>query len=153
MLNNIYINDLSNKQDKLTNPLTRSNIVNNLTSTSTTNVLSAAQGKVLKDSLDSSLKSRTVLGNVIGTGAQKDTNISKDLTSYKFILIEYLYANANSCNTIFTPLSLFTAHAEFDIEWGGVVRAVVHNTSNTGFTIQTKANMDSNWNIAVCGII
>jgi|GEM_PF-392036 len=43
--------ELDNKQDKLTNPLTRSNIVNNLTSTSTTDVLSAAQGKALNDKI------------------------------------------------------------------------------------------------------
>lgn len=44
--------NLENKQDKLTNPLTKSDVVNNLT-TATTNVpLSAKQGKVLKDSFD-----------------------------------------------------------------------------------------------------
>ena len=40
---------LSAKQDKLTNPLTQSDVVNNLTSTSTTKPLSANQGKVLYD--------------------------------------------------------------------------------------------------------
>ncbi len=38
---------LDNKQDKLTNPLTQSDIVNNLTSTATNKPLSAAQGRAL----------------------------------------------------------------------------------------------------------
>lgn len=40
---------LENKQDKLTNPLTQSDVVNNLTSTSTNKPLSAYQGKLLND--------------------------------------------------------------------------------------------------------
>ena len=50
--NKVITKALGNKQDKLTNPLTKSDVVNNLT-TSTTNVpLSAAQGKALNDKLD-----------------------------------------------------------------------------------------------------
>lgn len=42
----------SDKQDKLTNPLVQADIIDNLTSLSTTNPLSANQGKVLKDNYD-----------------------------------------------------------------------------------------------------
>ena len=41
------IQSLSKKQDKLINPLTRSNVINNLTSANTDLPLSAYQGKVL----------------------------------------------------------------------------------------------------------
>ena len=47
------INELeSGKQDKLTNPLTQADVVDNLTSTSTTAPLSAKQGKELKTLVD-----------------------------------------------------------------------------------------------------
>ncbi|MDD6195262.1 MAG: hypothetical protein PUB19_10305 [Lachnospiraceae bacterium] len=42
---------LDGKQDKLTNPLTKSDVVNNLTSSATNVPLSANQGKVLNDKL------------------------------------------------------------------------------------------------------
>ena len=42
---------LTNKQDKLTNPLVQADVVNNLTSTATNKPLSAYQGKVLNDRL------------------------------------------------------------------------------------------------------
>lgn len=42
--------NLSGKQDKLTNPLTQSDVKNNLTSTDTNKPLSAAQGKALNTS-------------------------------------------------------------------------------------------------------
>ncbi|MCI5918143.1 MAG: hypothetical protein MRZ75_02280 [Roseburia sp.] len=45
--------NLNNKQDKLTNPLTQSDVVNNLTSTATNKPLSANQGKILKTYIDS----------------------------------------------------------------------------------------------------
>ena len=71
--NKVITKALGNKQDKLTNPLTKSDVVNNLT-TSTTNVpLSAAQGKALNDKLgnkqdkqDSSLttSAKTVSGAI-----------------------------------------------------------------------------------------
>lgn len=50
---------LDGKQSKLTNPLTKSDVVNNLTSTSTNVPLSAYQGKVLKDDLDKVLSFST----------------------------------------------------------------------------------------------
>lgn len=45
-------NKFANYQTKLTNPLTQSDVVDNLTSTSTTSPLSANQGKALKDTID-----------------------------------------------------------------------------------------------------
>ena len=42
---------LTNKQDKLTNPLVQADVVNNLTSTATNKPLSAYQGKLLNDTL------------------------------------------------------------------------------------------------------
>ena len=42
---------LTNKQAKLTNPLTKSDVVNNLTTTTTNVPLSAAQGKALNDKI------------------------------------------------------------------------------------------------------
>lgn len=47
----MLIQSLNSKQDKLANPLTQSDVINNLTSTSTNKPLSAAQGKVLNDTI------------------------------------------------------------------------------------------------------
>lgn len=44
--------DLAQKQDKLTNPLTQADVVNNLSSTATNKPLSANQGKILYTSLN-----------------------------------------------------------------------------------------------------
>lgn len=54
--------NLSGKQDKLTNPLTQSDVVNNLNSTSTTKPLSANQGKVLYDGYTN--QDNQLLGNI-----------------------------------------------------------------------------------------
>lgn len=75
--------NLSNKQDKLTNPLTKSDVVNNLT-TATTNVpLSAAQGKILNDSMKS-------IGDVVQIGALTATSgtitLTQPLTNFREIL-------------------------------------------------------------------
>lgn len=58
------------KQDKLTNPLTQSDVVNNLTSDSTSTPLSAYQGKVLHDALNK------IYSNWSGTGSFTSVNLS-----------------------------------------------------------------------------
>lgn len=64
---NAVYDALSNKQDKLTDPLTKSDVVNNL-STPTTNVpLSAAQGKVINDKLTDFMSSGTYYVGVRNT--------------------------------------------------------------------------------------
>ena len=70
--------NLSNKQDKLTNPLTKSDVINNLT-TSTTNVpLSANQGKVLNTKITSYPKIYNCTGEIANSdgGAAKGTGVA-----------------------------------------------------------------------------
>ena len=62
--------DLANKQDKLTNPLTQSDVVNNLTSTATNKPLSAAQGKALNDTI-SATKISTSHGTLTVSGSTR----------------------------------------------------------------------------------
>jgi len=83
--------DLGNKQDKLTNPLTRSNIVNNLTSTSTTDVLSAAQGKVLNDSLNTKLTNAYKNNTSVKQGLKFDTNADNSFFTLRPILGQNLF--------------------------------------------------------------
>lgn len=71
--------DIDAKQDKLTNPLTQSDVVDNLTSTSTVLPLSANQGKALKDSLDA-LGTSVILYQHTGAVSAQNitvTNLSK----------------------------------------------------------------------------
>jgi hypothetical protein len=70
---------IDGKQDKLTNPLTRSNIVDNLNSSSATNVLSAKQGKVLNDNFNEKFSYNTLLAS--------GSNIGIKLTENKVYLI------------------------------------------------------------------
>lgn len=63
---------LTNKQDKLTNPLVQADVVNNLTSTATNKPLSAYQGKLLNDKIANStlnnngyVKNYTVLASTV----------------------------------------------------------------------------------------
>ena len=78
-----HYNDLSNKQNKLTNPLTKSDVVNNLTTTTTNVPLSAAQGKVLNESMKS-------IGDVVQIGALTATSgtitLIQPLTNFREIL-------------------------------------------------------------------
>lgn len=73
-------NKFSDYQTKLTNPLTRSNIVDALTSTSTTDVLSANQGKALNDKIEAlDASDPTASGTsvtFIATLSQSDGHIS-----------------------------------------------------------------------------
>lgn len=71
----------SNKQDKLTNPLTKSDVVNNLTTTTTNVPLSAAQGKALKDGAVASITrsgttftAKNAAGTSLFTFTQQDSN-------------------------------------------------------------------------------
>lgn len=59
---------LDGKQDKLTNPLTQSDVVNNLTSTDTNVPLSAAQGKALNDKFNGLFKTGTYTGTTSAAG-------------------------------------------------------------------------------------
>lgn len=56
---NAVYDALANKQDKLTNPLTKADVVNNLTTTTTNVPLSAAQGKAVNDKLTNFMSSGT----------------------------------------------------------------------------------------------
>lgn len=56
---NAVFDALANKQDKLTNPLTKADVVNNLTTTTTNVPLSAAQGKAVNDKLTNFMSNGT----------------------------------------------------------------------------------------------
>jgi hypothetical protein len=68
---------LGGYQPRLTNPLTRANIVDNLSSTSTTDVLSAKQGKVLYDSFSSALTAlkNTAIAQAVGATGSTFTSV------------------------------------------------------------------------------
>jgi len=75
--------DLDNKQDKLTNPLTKSDVVNNLTTTTTNVPLSAAQGKALNDAKQPKTMSTTIAGatTVEGCLGTLNTNLSNKFSN------------------------------------------------------------------------
>lgn len=60
---------LAKKQDKLTNPLTESDVVDNLTSTTTKKPLSAAQGKILNDKISQKSRVFVQLATITGNGS------------------------------------------------------------------------------------
>lgn len=107
--------DLDDKQDKLTNPLTRSNIVNNLTSTSATDVLSAAQGRVLYTRENS----RTVLKNVgpVAGGTTSNQTVSTNKFSDFRNLLFILYTGSVYLDTKMMDKNLFTAGNTVRVFW------------------------------------
>lgn len=61
--------DLAGKQDKLTNPLTQTDIVNNLSSTAANKPLSANQGKILNDKISQKSRVFVQLATITGNGS------------------------------------------------------------------------------------
>lgn len=109
---NTKINSLdSGKQDKLTNPLTQSDVVNNLTSTATNKPLSAAQGKTVNDKVKTYPKilncvgeiANSVGGAAIGTGVATVTLYASGLAK-----IDYQY----------TITTAGTSTATTNFKWG-----------------------------------
>ena len=83
---------LDGKQSKLINPLTQSDVVNNLTSSSTTKPLSAAQGKALKDA-QVTIKHKTVSFTIDAYGNIPLTAYNSFITANNFITAFVTYSN------------------------------------------------------------
>ncbi len=102
------INELkSGKQDKLTNPLTQSDVVNNLTSTATNKPLSAAQGK--------KLGAYPKIFNVIGEIANSDGGAARGTGVATVILYASGLAKIEYQYTITTA---GTSTATTNFKWG-----------------------------------
>ena len=124
-------NDLSNKQDKLINPITQSDVVNNLTSTSANKPLSAYQGKLLNDSLN--------WKNGSGNQATSDswatiTNFSNVYNIAKEVIIRVVVAN-NIHSLIIPMCTLLQAEAQLIYRLGGrdsIVNVLFDKYANNG---------------------
>lgn len=69
--------------------MTKSDVVNNLTTTTTNVPLSAAQGKVLNDNLTNSMNTVTALGNVKANESSSSVSLtlSQSLNNFKYVLL------------------------------------------------------------------
>ena len=86
--NKIIKGALDGKQDALTNPLTKSDVVNNLTTTTTNVPLSAAQGKALNDD-----KQPKTLATPITLGGTQYTTVEAFLGAVKNVVQSTCYWN------------------------------------------------------------
>lgn len=89
--------NLNKKQDKLTNPLTQTDVVNNLTSTSTVKPLSAYQGKVLNDKLFEKSRIAVVTGNMPSSESPNVTwlDYPEGFTRDNCIIIGFIHLDAS----------------------------------------------------------
>lgn len=85
-------------QAELTNPLTQSDVVNNLTSTSTVKPLSAAQGKALNDKISALGGATKLYGRAEPTIAANFT--ISNASSYRFIMVNLYNDNSNTAQMI-----------------------------------------------------
>lgn len=89
--NKVVKNALDGKQDALTNPLTKADVVNNLTTTTTNVPLSAAQGKALNNN-----KQPKTLATPITLGGVQYTTVESFLGAVKNIVQATSYWNGGA---------------------------------------------------------
>lgn len=89
--NKVIKGALDGKQDALTNPLTKSDVVNNLTTTTTNVPLSAAQGKALNNN-----KQPKTLATPLTLGGQQYTTVESFLGAVKNIVQATSYWNGGA---------------------------------------------------------
>lgn len=131
---------LESKQDKLTNPLTRSDVVDSLTSTSTNTPLSAAQGKALRDTIlkifaTSGIKT---LNSTYGCGYYKNGNtviVTADFVAKTIpqagVTIGTLPASYRPSMAMYCRNGFDNQNGQMSISPGGVV---LLSSSNGSFT-------------------
>lgn len=114
---------MSDKQDKLTNPLTKSDVINNLTTTTTNVPLSANQGKILNDKF-----------SVMGKGNATSSTVSASTGTW-----------TNGCYLTVPAGTYFVyAGADFPKVTGKVMVQIFYNNSGIGTQTSYFNNMTGN---------
>ena len=95
----------------------------------------------------------TLLAYCIGNSSVQDIPVTANLTSYKYIYLELIYANIASVESRIIPKEVFLDNSlsYFQIEHSGKTYNIT-NISNTGFHIKVDASVDSNWKVNVSGV-
>ncbi len=134
------IQSLESKQDKLTNPLTQSDVINTLTNTSTNKPLSAAQGKALRDTnlkifATSGIKT---LNSTYGCNYYKNGNVVEVTVDFAAKTIPQAGVTIGTLPTLYRPSITVYCRNGFDnqngqmsISPGGVVQL---SSSSGSFT-------------------
>ena len=124
--NKVIKSALDGKQDTLTNPLTQSDIVNNLTSTSATAPLSAKQGKALNDKF---ANYQPLLTNPL-TKSDVVNNLTTTTTNVPLSAAQGKNLNTNKQpKTLATPLTLGGQQYTTVESFLGAVKNIVQATS------------------------
>jgi hypothetical protein len=139
---------ITDAQSKLTNPLTKSDIVNNLTSTSTNTPLSAYQGKILKAYIDKIGKITDKTSEETSTtDAWETSSLSISLSAGTYIVFGNIY---NASNTA-TGMSLYVDCTSGegnsyslwecgfnDKNWNGHTAIAIYKLTSTTSTLAIK---------------